>query len=172
MAVPSGERSSTTYLFHFNVERKTYSEEAQTADMDPIVLSSGSYTCMEKDGAGILTARADSGEEQKYLLDGKYLIGQSCFYKGMIPDTDTFEAVCTYTEDTGLYHKIMFHEDGTYDEKVGSAADMEDEEKLAAAHGSYRRDGDKIRREADDGSRLIDFLVYNGKITNSYYTAD
>ena len=66
----------------------------------------------------------------------------------------------------------MFHEDGTYDEKVVSAADMEDEEKLAAAHGSYRRDGDKIRREADDGSRLIDFLVYNGKITNSYYTAD
>ena len=44
--------------------------------------------------------------------------------------------------------------------------------KSLAAHGSYRRDGDKIRREADDGSRLIDFLVYNGKITNSYYTAD
>lgn len=108
MAVPSGERSSTTYLFHFNVERKTYSEEAQTADMDPIVLSSGSYTCMEKDGAGILTARADSGEEQKYLLDGKYLIGQSCFYKGMIPDTDTFEAVCTYTEDTGLTIRSCF----------------------------------------------------------------
>ena len=65
MAVPSGERSSTTYLFHFNVERKTYSEEAQTADMDPIVLSSGSYTCMEKDGAGILTARADQWRRTK-----------------------------------------------------------------------------------------------------------
>lgn len=65
MAVPSGERSSTTYLFHFNVERKTYSEEAQTADMDPIVLSSGSYTCMEKDGAGILTARGGQWRRTK-----------------------------------------------------------------------------------------------------------
>ncbi len=172
MTVPSGERSSMTFMLYFNLERGTYSDEGQTADTDPIVFGSGAFSREEKDGATVITTKADSGETKKYLLDGKYLFVQEYFYKGTIPDTETFEAVCTYTEDSGLYHKLTFHEDGTYEEAAGSAADAEDESQLTVIYGSYWRDGKKIKRESDDGSRMSSFVIYNGKITDSYYTAD
>ena len=176
MAAPSAKRSSTTYTLSFNLERGTYSSEGETADMDPIVLSSGAFTCEDRNGERIITTKADSGKCITYILEEKYLIEDGCFYDGTISDEKKFDAVCTYTDESGLYHRLAFRADGTYEEVIRSAAestaDNGNTDQGVMTQGTYKRDGELIKREADDGSGVIDFLVYHNKITSSYYIAD
>ena len=38
------------------------------------------------------------------------------------------------------------------------------------SEGTYTRDGDWIKRESSSGTSVgIDYLIYSGRITNSYY---
>jgi hypothetical protein len=38
-----------------------------------------------------------------------------------------------------------------------------------ATSGTYTRKNDTITRTASDGSSLVDFQIYEGQISNSYY---
>ena len=81
-------------------------------------------------------------------------------YEGEIPDGDTFDATCTFKNSNNVVYSITFKADGTYVQ----------DDNGDVSEGTYTRDGDWIKRESSSGTSVgIDYLIYSGRITNSYY---
>lgn len=107
-----------------------------------------------------LTLTSDGGDVQNLVKQGKYLIAKDYLYEGEIPDGDTFDATCTFKNSNNVVYSITFKADGTYVQ----------DDNGDVSEGTYTRDGDWIKRESSSGTSVgIDYLIYSGRITNSYY---
>ena len=90
-----------------------------------------------------LTLTSDGGDVQNLVKQGKYLI-----------------ATCTFKNSNNVVYSITFKADGTYVQ----------DDNGDVSEGTYTRDGDWIKRESSSGTSVgIDYLIYSGRITNSYY---
>jgi hypothetical protein len=158
MTVDSGDNNKTVFSMEFNKSDKTFEEKLDASDKS-VTLSKGSYE--EKDGTVTTTSDSDQ-TTQKFAIQGKYLVATDFLYDGEIPDGNTFEVKCTYTNENDAEYSITFREDGTY--TLDSNGDT--------TEGTYKRDGDIITRTDDASEGNIDYLIYNNQITNSYYVAD
>lgn len=153
--IVSGENSSTVFEIAFNEKDNTYKENISVGDK-AVELAKGTFTL---DGNN-LTLTSDGGDVQNLVKQGKYLIAKDYLYEGDIPDGDTFDAKCSFKNSNDVIYSITFKEDGTYVQ----------DDNGDVSEGTYKRDGDFIKRESSTGGNgMIDYLIYNGKITNSYY---
>lgn len=156
--VESGDNESTKFTLNFDSSNMTYTETLAVSDTE-VTLSKGTYVTEDET---ITTTSEDDGKVQNFLVDDTYIIAKDYLYDGEITDGDTFEASCSYTNSNDATDTITFRSDGTYTED--SAGET--------TEGTYERKGDFITRTDDSGSGMIDFLVYNNQITNSYYKAE
>ena len=140
--IMSGDNSSTVFEITFNEKNNTYKENISVGDK-AVELASGTFVM---DG-NKLTLTSDGGDVQNLVKQGKYLIAKDYLYEGEITDGDTFDATCTFKNSNNAVYSITFK-----------------------AEGTYTRDGDWIKRESSSGTSVgIDYLIYSGRITNSYY---
>mgnify|MGYP000924127619 CR=1 FL=1 len=139
----------------FNEKNNTYKENISVGDK-AVELASGTFVM---DG-NKLTLTSDGGDVQNLVKQGKYLIAKDYLYEGEIPDGDTFDATCTFKNSNNVVYFITFKADGTYVQ----------DDNGDVSEGTYTRDGDWIKRESSSGTSVgIDYLIYSGRITNSYY---
>jgi hypothetical protein len=159
IVISSGEDTDSTVLaFDFSLEDMTY-RESITVGGTAYDLAAGTYT-YDKEAAKVVCTPDSGSDSQSFILFGEYLLADGYFYEGEIPDGKNFDAVCTYTNSAGTQTVITFSSNGTYTEEGGTST---------ATGGTYERKGDRIVRTAADGSPLVDFLIYQGQISNSYY---
>lgn len=168
MTVPTEE--DTSFRIGFDAGTMTYVEDMVVGEQS-YTLDSGSYNV--ENGRIHTFSETDDARSLEYIIDGDYILAKSFLYQGEIPDKDTFEAVCTY-EGNGADYEITFHEDGTYEEVNRAAgeeasAESDSTEQSMQASGTYVRDGRFLKRTDDAGEAVIDFYIYEGQITNSYY---
>lgn len=153
--IMSGDNSSTVFEITFNEKNNTYKENISVGDK-AVELASGTFVM---DG-NKLTLTSDGGDVQNLVKQGKYLIAKDYLYEGEIPDGDTFDATCTFKNSNNVVYSITFKADGTYVQ----------DDNGDVSEGTYTRDGDWIKRESSSGTSVgIDYLIYSGRITNSYY---
>ena len=157
MSVSSGDSAKTVFCMTFMPSDQTY-VESLTVGEKSTQLSKGTYE--EKDGIVVLTSE-DKDNVQSFAISGKYLVATDFLYDGDVPDGDTFEATCKYTNKNNATYTISFKKDGTY--TLDDNGDSKD--------GTYKREGDLIKRTDSSGDGAIDYLVYKNQITNSYYVA-
>ena len=151
----SSDNSSTVFEITFNEKNNTYKENISVGDK-AVELASGTFVM---DG-NKLTLTSDGGDVQNLVKQGKYLIAKDYLYEGEIPDGDTFDATCTFKNSNNVVYFITFKADGTYVQ----------DDNGDVSEGTYTRDGDWIKRESSSGTSVgIDYLIYSGRITNSYY---
>jgi hypothetical protein len=155
MEVASGDEDGTVFAYNFSKEDGTFSETV-TIGENEYTLASGTYEVNTEDD--LVQTVSDSGTKQDFLIYGDYLIADGFLYEGEIPDGTTFDMTCVYTGEEGNTSKMEFSKDGTYT-FTGSVK----------SSGTYKRSGSVIKVTPDDGGSLVDFIIYNGKITNSYY---
>ncbi|MCR5625054.1 MAG: hypothetical protein K6G11_07420 [Lachnospiraceae bacterium] len=167
----SGETNDTTFTLEFNVDDKTFVDRVTAGTMSDS-LDEGEY---EKTESGIKTISSEDNKETKYILDGNYLVVKDSLYEGTIPEgaDKTFKKEFTYkNEETLIYRQLTFKLDGTF-ELVRAALNEDfsvDFSNSSFTSGSYELDGNLIHLEEEsDGSALLDYYVYDGKITNAYY---
>lgn len=158
MTVESGDSDATVFYMSFDKSAKTYEETLGVGD-ESVSLGKGTYE--EKDGTLTLTSDEDK-TIQSFAVQGKYLVATDYLYDGEIPDGDTFEVKCSYINENDAEYSITFREDGTY--TLDSNGDV--------TEGTYKRDGDFIKRTDDSAAGSIDYLIYKNQITNSYYVAE
>jgi hypothetical protein len=157
MEFDSADKTETVFTMDFNKSDKSYEESVKVSDkISP--LSKGSYE--EKDG--VVTVTSDSDKKvQKFAAKDKYLIPTDFVYDGKIPDGNTFEVKCSFTNENKVVYSITFRKDGTY--TLDQNGDVKE--------GTYKRNGDMIKRTDDASKGSADYLIYNNQITNSYYLA-
>lgn len=157
MKFDSADKTVTIFSMDFNKSDKSYEEKVTVSDkVSP--LTKGSYE--EKDG--MITTTSDSDKTSlKFAVMDKYLIPTDFLYDGKIPDGDTFEVKCSYTNKNKAVYSITFRKDGTY--TLDSNGDIKD--------GTYKRTGNTIKRTDDASKEAVDYLIYKNQLTNSYYIA-
>jgi hypothetical protein len=155
MEVASGDADATVFSYNFSGKDMTFTETL-TIGENVYELASGSYEVSTEDD--LVQTVSDSDVEQDFVIFGEYLLADGFFYEGDIPDGTTFDMKCIYTGEAGNTSTVEFHKDGSYT-FTGSIKST----------GTYQRNGSVIEVTPEDGSSLVDFIIYNGKITNSYY---
>ncbi|MCM1258383.1 MAG: hypothetical protein NC307_11095 [Roseburia sp.] len=158
LKVPETAGEDSGNVFRFAVDRgtMTYVQEAEIGG-ETFTLDSGSFSVEE--GGIQLYSETDDANSLFAVIDGEYIFAKEYLYEGNIPDSRTFEAVCNY-ERNGGSGGISFHEDGTYEEITAEGESL---------RGTYERDGNLIHRMLESGSPELDFYIYEGRITNSFY---
>ena len=155
MEIASGDSASTVFAYHFSKEDMTFSETVTVGDTDCELLA-GTYEIDESND--LVHTVSDKNVKQDFVIYGQYLIADGFFYEGEIPDGKKFNASCTYTNEAGSTSSIEFKKDGTF----SFSGSMK-------CSGTYEREGQRILVHTDDGSSLVDFIIYNSKISNSYF---
>lgn len=155
MEVATKDSDNTVWAYHFWKENGTFSETVTIGD-ESYELLNGTYEIDEDNG--LVHTKADSGNVQDFIIAGEYLLADGFFYEGEIPEGETFDAVCAYTGDAGTTSTVDFSKDGryTFEGSIRSA-------------GTYKREENMITMENKNGSSVVNFVIYNGKISNSYF---
>lgn len=165
--IASGGNNDTVFSISFHSDRMTY-EEAMSAGSQSSILDKGTYEV--KDGKYITTS-TKSKKENTYVRDGEYLIVENEMYEGELPAGDKVDAQFVYEVEGECKNTLTLKEDGTYSETIVSYAvdgsSGGNTEKTTT--GTYTRDGKFVKRVADEGGVLLDFYIYNNKISNAYY---
>ena len=130
----------------------TYQMEVATENADSTILS---YQ-FDKE-AGTFSETVAVGDKSYELATGEYLIADGYFYEGEIPEGESFDATLKYTGEGGTTSVVVFNKDGTYT-FTGSMKSV----------GTYKRTDSLIEMDSTDGSTLVNFLIYQGQISNSY----
>lgn len=156
IAIPSGGGNATILGFSFDKANGSYVESI-TLGEESYHLFEGTYRVEESKDLVICTPT--KGEEQRFIIAGKYLIADGFFYDGQIPEEDTFDLMCVYENSAGGSSLLAFSKNGTYMESGGTTS----------SSGTYTRDGDFIHRTTDGGTELADFIIYKGQISNAFY---
>jgi hypothetical protein len=155
MEVASGDEDSSVWAYNFSKDDMTFSETV-TIGENVYELASGSYDINAEDDLVQTVDQKD--EKQDFVIYGEYLLVDGYFYEGEIPDGTTFDMTCVHSVDDETVSKIEFKSDGSYT-YTGSVKST----------GTYQREGDVIELTATEGTSLVNFIIYKGKITNSYY---
>lgn len=165
--IAEGSSNDTIFNVTFHPDRKTYEESIQVSD-NTSELDKGSYE--EKDGK-MITTSSQGKKSLTYVKDGEYLIVENEMYEGTIPEKDTFDAVCTYEVEKECKKTITFKKDGTYEQELISYAKegSSEEDSKQTTTGTYQRKGKFIERTSDSKESLLDFYIYDNKISNAYY---
>lgn len=155
ITIPSGESDPTIFSMIFDSKNGTYTQSIAVGDKG-YDLATGTF---EVDGDKI-TCTPETGDPTSFTITGKCIIADGYFYDGdEIPDGDeTFDATCQTESSSGSLTVIAFSKDGTYKQTVDSTE----------TSGTYKRNGYLIDRTGDDGD-VMDYVIYDGKISNSYY---
>lgn len=155
ITIPSGESDPTIFSMVFDSKKGTYIQSIAVGDKG-YDLASGTFVV---DGDKI-TCTPETGDPTSFVINGKCIIADGYFYDGdEIPDGDeTFDAACHTESSSGSVTVIEFAKDGTYKQTVDSTE----------SSGTYKRNGYLIDRTGDDGD-VMDYVIYDGKISNSYY---
>lgn len=149
----TGEDSGNVFRLAVDKGTMTYVQEAEV-EGQTFTLDSGSFSVEE--GGIQFYSETDDANSLFAVIDGEYIFAREYLYEGSIPSGRTFEAVCSY-EGNG---DISFHEDGTYEEATPEGIELK---------GTYERDGNLIHRMLESGSPELEFYIYEGRITNSFY---
>lgn len=157
MHFDSADKSETVFSMDFNKSDKTYEENVKVSDKTS-PLAKGSY---EENGANITVTSDSDKKAQKFVVKDKYLIPTDFLYDGKIPDGDTFEVKCSFTNENKVVYSVTFRKDGTY--TLDNNGDVKE--------GTYKRSGNIIKRTDDASKGSVDYLIYNNQLTNSYYIA-
>ncbi len=176
-AVAGGEETnSTNFQIVFDTNTGKY-EETITASGISNSLDSGKFT--EKDSKIVTVSsqhKDDDGNKTKttYIKDGDYIIAEDSFYDGTLPDNagKNFNATFTYSQEGSFKTTLIFNKNGKYlstTKSTDKSSKSATSTSTVSLTGSYEKDGNFITREADNGEVLLDFYVYNNKISNSYY---
>lgn len=165
--IASGENNDTVFSITFHSDRMTY-EESMSAGGQSSMLDKGTYVI--EDGKYITTS-TKTQKENTYVKDGEYLIVENEMYKGKLPDGEAVDTELVYEIEGEVKNTLTLKKDGTYKETILSYASEDtgstDSEKTNT--GTYVREGNFIKRTADDGGTLLDFYIYNDRISNAYY---
>jgi len=165
------QANDTLFTLEFNTEEMTFEDRVTVGDMSDS-LDDGVY---EKTDEGLKTISTEDEKVTKYIEDGDYLIVKDSLYDGKVPeDADkTFDKQFTYkNKESLIYRQLNFDEDGKFTlVKAALTEDYEiDNSKSSMVAGTYEFDGQFIHlNEESDGSTLLDYYVYDNKITNAYY---
>ena len=157
MEIQSGDSDST--IFRYIFEDGNYTEMIGVGDKE-YQLDSGSYTV--KDDEVVCVSAGENSRTESFVIAGEYLLAKDYIYEGVIPEGKTFSAKCTFASDTSD-SSVDFSEDGTFVYTSSSSG---------IVSGTYERKGDFISLNASNGASLIDFIVWNNRITNAYYIAE
>ena len=158
--------NNTVFYISFNTNDMTFEETLLAKDQSS-TLDKGSYK--EENGKYITTSEK-SKKEHSYAKDGNYLVVESELFEGEVPDEDTFKGTFVYEVPDEVRTTIAFNLDGTYQQEVLSyAAGTDSQDAKQVTTGTYKRKGKFIQRKADNNEPLLDFYIYNNKISNAYY---
>lgn len=155
MEVDSGDSDSTVFAYAFSKKDMSFKESITIGEAD-YELASGSYEIDQQND--LVHTTTDKDVKQDFVIYGKYLIADGFFYDGEIPDGKTFDVTCEYTGEAGNTSKITFRKDGTFSFAGSNKSE-----------GTYERDGSLILITTNDGSSLVDYIIYKGRICNSYF---
>lgn len=154
MEVATENADSTILSYQFDKEAGTFSETVAVGDKS-YELAAGTYQLDEE--ANLIHTVTEKGASQDFVIDGEYLIADGYFYEGEIPEGESFDATLKYTGEGGTTSVVVFNKDGTYT-FTGSMKSV----------GTYKRRDSLIEMDSTDGSTLVNFLIYQGQISNSY----
>ena len=158
--------NNTVFYISFDTGSMTF-QETLAAKEQSSLLDKGTYE--EKNGKYI-TKSEKSKAEHSYVKDGNYLIVESEMYEGEVPKADTFDATFTYEVPKEVKTTVHFKKDGTYEQEVLSyAVKNGSEDTTKHSSGTYTRKGKFVRREAENGEPLLDFYIYQNRLSNAYY---
>lgn len=157
MEIQSGDSDST--IFRYIFEDGNYTEMIGVGDKE-YQLDSGSYTV--KDDEVVCVSAGENPRTESFVISGEYLLAKDYIYEGVVPEGKTFSTECTFASDTSN-SSVVFSEDGTFVYTSSSSG---------IVSGTYERKGDFISLNASNGASLIDFIVWNNRITNAYYIAE
>lgn len=165
--ITEGSSNDTIFYVTFHPDRMTYEESIQVSDKTS-ELDKGTY---EERNKKMVTTSSEGKKQLTYVTDGEYLIVESEMYDGTIPSGDTFDAVCTYEVKDECKKRITFKKDGTYEQELVSYAQKgsSEQDSKEKTTGTYQRKGKFIQRISDSKESLLDFYIYEDKISNAYY---
>ncbi|MCR5586150.1 MAG: hypothetical protein K6F77_01280 [Lachnospiraceae bacterium] len=167
----SKEKNDTVFTLEFNSQDSSYKDIVSSGELSDSI-DEGKFE--EKDGM-VITTSDDDQEVVKYIKEGDYLVVKDSLYDGKIPEDakEHFKKTFTYkNKKTGIYRMLRLESNGKF--QLIKAALNEDGEvdqaNSTATTGKYKYDGQFIHLdEESDGSILLDYYVYEGKVTNAYY---
>ncbi len=151
----------TEFVMSFDAEAGTF-----VSYMGSDTLAEGDY--VQEGNLVTITSYNDDGEvygQQKFLIDGEYLLMEDAFYYGEIPDGETFEASAERTSSSNKLVTCTFYEDGTY-----ILSQVSEDGDTSSAEGTYSRSGNLIERTVSD-VETTPYYVYNGLLVVSFYSA-
>ena len=157
MEIQSGDSDST--IFRYIFEDGNYTEMIGVGDKE-YQLDSGSYTV--KDDEVVCVSAGENPRTESFMISGEYLLAKDYIYEGVVHEGKTFSTECTFASDTSN-SSVVFSEDGTFVYTSSSTGTVS---------GTYERKGDFINLNSLNGASLIDFIVWNNRITNAYYIAE
>lgn len=162
--IENGSKNDTVFGLDFDSADMTYKEYLEAGETSS-TLDEGTYEV--KDGKWI-TKSTKEKPSASYIKDGEVLLAEGAFYQGELPEGDNFNAVFVYEKKGELKNTLTFQLDGTYDEEIVSYG-VKEGDSTKTTHGTYERKGNTIARVTDAGEKLLDFYIYNDRITNAYY---
>lgn len=118
------------------------------------------YGVFEENEDSLIFLNSES-EIKEYKVLNQYLLCYDDFYYGEIPKKDLFNSTLKRTFDDGTEQTVTFFDDGTF---------LFNNQGNVTKEGTYTRDGYNIRCTSTNiEDDVIEFVVYDGKLTQSYY---
>ena len=158
MTVENGNHDPTIWSILFDNESKTFTETVKAGSIDS-VLDQGTFTYDETQNK--IYKRGKNGTEETLIVYGQYLIVDNYLFEGSSISGDKLNGTYSYKNNDGITYSAVFRDDGTFSYN----SDM-----MIPVQGTYKVQNGVIKMQPDNGTTLVDFLIYNNsKLSNSYY---
>ncbi len=157
ISIGSGEKPTLIDLY-FNSETNEYKMTVTVGELSSDI-ETGTYSYDA--ASSTINCVTTSGTEEQYYYDGQYVIYSKSMYEPFE------EASIGDKEISGKFKHVMT--DGDTD-----IIDFSDRTFVRAIDtemytGTYTIDGRFVKMVVTDGSEWVDFLIYDGNLSNTYY---
>lgn len=170
-ALGSASQSVTNVTLYLHTKDKTYTETMEQ-DSENGTVESGSY--VEK-GNKIITRAENLKKNNKtvYIKDGDLLLVKNQLFNGDVSGSSKyFKGNITLSTGQGYVTSVKFFRDGTYKETTGAVMSGSSDSTVSDDTGIYERKKKYIKMESDSGDAMVDFYIYKGRATNTYFRLD
>lgn len=155
------KEAGITVSYKFHAKKGTYEEI-----WNDTTLMTGTYSVDGKEVTLVSDGDEKSGaksEKMTFLLDKDYLVQKDYLFEGDVPKGNYFDETFQMTDIAGTKTTVKFSKDKTFSYETSSAKTKSD------ATGSYKREGNLIKRTRNDGVELPAFYIYKGKLASLCY---
>ena len=152
---------STIMKMEFDADKKTYTQSIESSGLSG---ETGKGTFEVDEEKNSITCKGEDGKETVFKIKDDMIYPVDFVYQGEVPDSKTFNATFTYADGSA---GVMFKEDGTYI-MLQNGEPVQSDKMM----GTYEKSGNTIKRNTTTGAFVLDWIVVDGGIVNSYYTKE